>query len=99
MADYTINIFLDDNKFKRIEAAGLTGKVTTIDGKKAIQVEMSAKDQKKLSKGFPDLTFDAANACVLPADAEEKLLTIIKKIPTITITPPTEIPPTTPSRF
>ena len=85
MADYTINIFLDDDKFKRIEAAGLAGKVTTIDGKKAVQVEMTAKDHKKLSKGFPDLKFDASNACVLPAEAEEKLLAIIGDMKTLDV--------------
>lgn len=85
MGDYTINIFLDDDKFKRIEAAGLAGKVTEVDGKKAVQVEMTAKDQKKLSKGFPDLTFDASNACVLPAEAEEKLLAIIGDMKTLDV--------------
>ena len=77
MADYFINVFLDDEKFKKIEAAGLADKVMEIGGKKAVQVEMSAKEQKKLVKGFTDLTFDAANACVLPEEAEAKLLNII----------------------
>jgi hypothetical protein len=77
MADYFINVFLDDEKFKKIEAAGLADKTVEIGGKKAIQVEMSAKEQKKLVKGFTGLTFDAANACVLPEDAEAKLLSII----------------------
>ena len=70
MADYLINIFLDDEKRKQIEAAGLSDKIVEIGGKKAVQVVMSAKEQKKLAKGFPDLTFDASNACVLPAEAE-----------------------------
>lgn len=74
MADFFINIFLDDEKAKQIEAAGLTDKIQTIDGKKAVQVKMNDKDQKKLLKGFPDLKFDASNACVLPKDGEEKLL-------------------------
>ena len=66
MADYFINVFLDDAKLKKIEAAGLQGNVADIDGKKAVQVPMSQKDQKKLVKGFPGLTFDANNACVTP---------------------------------
>jgi hypothetical protein len=77
MADYLINVFLDDAKMKTIEAAGLAGQVKDIDGKKAIQVPVSDKEQKKLAKGFPDLKFDSQNACVLPPEAEAKLLDII----------------------
>jgi len=85
MADYLINIFLDDEKQKTIEAAGLADKVVTVDGKKAIQVAMSAKEQKKLVKGFTDLSFDASNACVLPAEAEAKLLGIIADMKTVDV--------------
>lgn len=74
MADFFINIFLDDVKTKQIEEAGLTGSIKDIDGKKAIQVKMGEKDQKKLLKGYPGLPFDAANACVLPSEGEEKLM-------------------------
>ena len=77
MADFYINIFLDDEKLKKIEEAGLSGEVKEIDGKKAIQVEVSKKEQKKLVKGFPDLTFDDSNACVLPEQGENTLLNII----------------------
>jgi hypothetical protein len=85
MADYLINIFLDDEKQKTIEAAGLADKVVTVDGKKAIQVAMTAKEQKKLVKGFADLSFDASNACVLPAEAEAKLLGIIADMKTVDV--------------
>ncbi len=85
MANYFINIFLDDEKQKAIEAVGLTDKVVEIDGKKAVQVEMSAKEQKKLVKGFPELTFDAANACVLPEEAEKKLCGIINDMKTLDV--------------
>ena len=77
MADFYINIFLDDEKLKKIEEAGLSGDVKEIDGKKALQVEVSKKEQKKLVKGFPDLTFDDSNACVLPEQGENTLLNII----------------------
>ena len=77
MADFFINIFLDDEKIKQLEAAGVADKVQTIDGKKAVQVKMNEKDQKKLLKGFPDLKFDASNACVLPKDGEDKLMKCI----------------------
>ena len=85
MADYYINIFLDDDKLKKIETAGLTGEVVEVDGKKAVQVPMSAKDQKKLIKGFTSLTFDASKACVLPAEAEVKLLNIISEMKTVDV--------------
>jgi hypothetical protein len=74
MTDFFINIFLDDEKTKQIAAAELTDKIQDIDGKKAVQVKMNEKDQKKLLKGYPGLLFDASNACVLPADGEEKLM-------------------------
>ena len=74
MADFFINIFLDDEKTKQLAAAELADKIQVIDGKKAVQVKMNEKDQKKLLKGFPDLPFDASNACVLPKDGEDKLM-------------------------
>jgi len=80
MENYLINVFLDDAKIKIIEGAGLAGQVKDIGGKKAIQVPVSDKEQKKLAKGFPDLQFDASNACVLPAEAENKLMDIIAQM-------------------
>ena len=85
MADYLINIFLDDQKRSQIEAAGLTDQIVEIDGKEAVQVALSAKEQKKLAKGFPDLTFDASNACVLPAEAEATLVGIIAEMKTLDV--------------
>ena len=74
MADYYVNIFLDDEKIKKIEDAELAGQVKEIDNKKAVQIEVNRKEQKKLIKGFPDLTFDSSNACVLPEEAENTLM-------------------------
>ena len=85
MADYLINILLDDQKRSQIEAAGLSDKIVEIDGKEAVQVALSAKEQKKLAKGFPDLTFDASNACVLPAEAEATLVGIIAEMKTLDV--------------
>ena len=85
MSDYLINVFLDDEKMKKIEAAGLADKVLDLGGKKAVQVEMSAKEQKKLVKGFPDLAFDASNATVLPDEASAKLLGIIADMKTLDV--------------
>ena len=85
MANYYINILLDDEKQKTIEAIGLGDKIVEIDGKKAVQVEMTQKEQKKLAKGFPDLTFDAASACVLPDEPQNKLFDIVKDMKTLDV--------------
>jgi hypothetical protein len=85
MGDYTINVFLKDEKMKKIQDAGLADKIVEIDGKKAVQVAMSQKDQKKLVKGFPGLNFDSTNACVLPPEAEDKLLDIITDMKTLDV--------------
>ena len=85
MADYLINVFLDDAKMKTIEGAGLAGQVKDLGGKKAIQVPLGEKEQKKLAKGFPAMAFDASNACVLPPDAETKLVDIIGQTKTIDV--------------
>ncbi len=77
MADYYINVFMDDEKLKRIEDAGLADQIQEIDGKKALQVTVNKKEQKKLVKGFPELTFDSSNACVLPEEAEKTLMGFI----------------------
>ncbi|MDM8524739.1 hypothetical protein QUF80_15330 [Desulfococcaceae bacterium HSG8] len=77
MADFYINIFLEGEKLKKIEDAGLTDEVKDVNGKKAVQVGMTKKDHKKLIKGFKELTFDDSNACVLPEDAENTLMGII----------------------
>ena len=83
MADFYINVFLDDEKTKKIEDAGLADHITEIDGKKAIQVDMNKKEKKKLVKGFTDLTFDDVNACVLPEDGENTLLDVLSQTQTI----------------
>jgi hypothetical protein len=85
MAEYLINVFLDDAKLKQIQDAGLGDKVSMIEGKKAVQVEMSAKEQKKLVKGFAGLSFDSNNACVLPEEASTKLLNIIADMKTLDV--------------
>ncbi|OIN95059.1 MAG: hypothetical protein AUJ48_03935 [Deltaproteobacteria bacterium CG1_02_45_11] len=85
MADYYINIFMDGEKLQKIEAAGLGGLVKEVGGKKAIQVAMTAKDQKKLVKGFTDLAFDASNACVLPKEGEDKLFSIVLEMKSVDV--------------
>ncbi|MBW2337560.1 MAG: hypothetical protein JRF47_12520 [Deltaproteobacteria bacterium] len=85
MADFFINVFLDDEKLKKIESAELADQVIEIDGKKALQVGMTKKDKKKLIKGFEELTFDDSNACVLPEDGENTLLGIITDMKSVDV--------------
>ncbi|MEW6184800.1 MAG: hypothetical protein AB1585_03565 [Thermodesulfobacteriota bacterium] len=85
MADFYVNIFLDDEKLKKLEEANLADQVKEMDGKKAIQVPMSKIDQKKLVKGFPDLNFDAANACVIPEQPGNILFGIVLDLKTVDV--------------
>jgi hypothetical protein len=85
MADYYINLFLDDEKIKKLEDAGLAGEIKEVDGKKAARVGVTSKEQKKLVKSFPDLAFDSANACVLPEQAENILMNLIVAMKTLDV--------------
>ena len=85
MADYYVNLFLDDEKIKKIEDAGLAGQIKEINGKKAVQVGVTEKEQKKIAKSFPNLTFDSSNACVLPEQAENILVNFIATMKTLDV--------------
>lgn len=85
MADYYINIFLDNEKSKKIEDAGLADQVKEISGKKAIQVGLTQKEHKKISKSFPNITTDSSNACVLPEEAENTLMGFVLNMRTLDV--------------
>ena len=85
MSDFYINVFLDDEELKKIEAVGLTDLVQEIDEKKAVQVGMTKKDKKKLIKGFEGLTFDTNNACVLPEEGNNTLMNIILEMQSLDV--------------
>ncbi|MBA3038002.1 MAG: hypothetical protein FP814_16125 [Desulfobacterium sp.] len=85
MAGYNINIILDDEKLKKVEAAELADQIKEIDGKKAIQVPFTDKEHKKLIKGFPDLVFDASNGCTIPENAENILFDIVLSMKTVDV--------------
>ncbi len=85
MADFSIYVILDDAKQKRLEEVGLGAQFQKIEGKNAVQVPLSQKEQKKLLKSFPDLTFDASNACVLPEAAENTLMDVIVSMKTVDV--------------
>ncbi len=84
MTDYHITIFLDSEKAKKIEDAGLAGEIREIEGKKAVQVGLTDKEQKKLLKSFPDLNF-SAGPVVLPEAAENILVNIIASMKTLDV--------------
>ncbi len=85
VADFYINMFLDADKLTKVEGAGLGGQVQEIEGKKAIQVPVTAKEHKKLSKSFPDMKFDASNAAVLPEQAEDTLMGFVVSLKSIDV--------------
>ncbi|MEE4111344.1 MAG: hypothetical protein V2I40_00925 [Desulfobacteraceae bacterium] len=85
MADFYINVILDEAKKAMIDDAGLADKIVDIGGKEAVQVEMTAKEYKKITKGFSGLTCDESKACMLPAEAETKLLGIIAEMKTLDV--------------
>ncbi|MEW6667737.1 MAG: hypothetical protein AB1512_21215 [Thermodesulfobacteriota bacterium] len=85
MADYCVNVFLNEEQEKKIQELGLGSHIREIEGKKAVQVAMSEKDQKKLKKGFPDLEFSASNECVLPESAQLTLIDIILNVKSLDV--------------
>ncbi len=85
MADYCINVFLDEEQEKKIEELGLGDHIQEIEGKKAVQVAMGPKDLKKLKKSFPDLEFNESNECVLPDEAQITLVDIIFQMKTLDV--------------
>lgn len=85
MADFCINVNVDDERASKLDGVGLSGQIQDVGGKKVIQVPVTAKEQKKLLKGFPDLAFDASNACVLPEAPEKVLFDIVADMKTVDV--------------
>jgi hypothetical protein len=83
MGQYCINVFLDSEQEQKIKDAGLGEHVLEIEGKKAVKVPLGDKEHKKLTKAFPDLKFDAGDACVLPDPATKTLLDAITTTKTV----------------
>ena len=85
VADYLITVYLDDERLKKLEGVGLAEQVKELQGKKAIQVGFTKKEHKKLTKTFPDLTFDETNACILPEESEDMLFNVILELKTLDV--------------
>jgi hypothetical protein len=85
MADFYINVVVDDERQKKLGEAGLSSQIQNLGGKNLIQVPMTAKEQKKLLKGFPDLQFDSSNSCVLPEAPEGVLFGMVAEMKTVDV--------------
>jgi Family of unknown function (DUF6955) len=85
MADFYVNVIVDDERQKKLAEAGLSNHIQDLGGKKTIQVPMTAKEHKKLVKSFPDLQFDSSSACVLPEDPEKILFGMVADMKTLDV--------------
>jgi hypothetical protein len=83
MGQYCINVFLNAEQEQKVKDAGLDDHILEIEGKKAVKVPVGDKEHKKLMKAFPDLKFDAGDACVLPDPAQKTLIDIITTSQTV----------------
>jgi hypothetical protein len=77
--DYLINVFLDDEKIKKLQEAGLGDHITEVAGKKVIEVTLPQKNQRKFSKAFPKATLNDQTGEVVdfPEDAANLLFDVI----------------------
>lgn len=85
MADFYVNVMVDDERQKKLGEVGLGSQIRNVEGKTFIQVPLTAKDQKKLLKGFPDLQFDSSNACALPETPEQVLFDMVASMKTVDV--------------
>ncbi len=85
MADFYINVKVDDERKKKLGEVGLSSHIQSLGGKNVIQVPMTAKEQKKLLKGFPDLQFDSSNSCVLPETPDGVLFGMVAEMKTVDV--------------
>jgi len=77
--DYLIKVFLDDEKIKKLEEAGLGDHITEVAGKKIIKVTLPQKNQRKFGKAFPTSVLNEQTGEVddFPEDAANLLFDII----------------------
>jgi hypothetical protein len=77
--DYLINVFLDDEKIKKLEKAGLGDHITEAAGKKVIKVILPPKNQRKFGKAFPKTVLNDQTGEVdnFPEDSANLLFDVI----------------------
>jgi hypothetical protein len=85
--DYLINVFLDDDKIKKLEEAGLGEHITEVDGKKAITVTLPQKNQRKFGKAFPKTVLNDQTGEVegFPEDAASLLVDVVVENKTVEV--------------
>ena len=85
--DYLINVFLDDDKIKKLEESGLGEHITEVDGKKAITVTLPQKNQRKFGKAFPKTVLNDQTAEVdgFPEDAASLLFDVVIENKTVEV--------------
>lgn len=85
--DYLINVFLDDEKIKKLQEAGLGDHITEVAGKKVIEVTLPQKNQRKFSKAFPKATLNDQTGEVVdfPEDAANLLFDVIIENKTVEV--------------
>ncbi|MFH1113109.1 MAG: hypothetical protein V1792_04240 [Pseudomonadota bacterium] len=77
MADYYLNVPIDEEREKKLQEVGLAGEIQEQGGRKVIQVPLGKKDFKKLCKGFSDLEADESNTCSLPSQGDQQLFDLV----------------------
>ena len=85
--DYLINVFLNDDKIKKLKESGLGEHITEVDGKKAIKVTLPKKNQRKFVKAFPKAVLNDQTAEVegFPEDAANLLFDIVIESKTVEV--------------
>jgi len=85
--DYLINVFLDDDKIKKLEESGLGEHITEVGGKKVITVTLPQKNQRKFGKAFPKTVLNDQTGEVdgFPEDAASLLFDVVIENKTVEV--------------
>ena len=85
--DYLIKIFLDDEKTKKLEEAGLGDHITEVGGKKVVEVTLPQKNQRKFGKTFPNAVLNDQTGEVddFPEDAANLLFDVVIENKTVEV--------------
>lgn len=79
MADYVINVFLDDEKINKLQEVSLGDQVVEVGGKKAVKVPLPDKNQRKFKKAFPQVVLNDQTGEVdnFPEDSADLLFDVV----------------------
>jgi len=85
MAENFLTIFLDEEKTKKVEEAGLGDQVVEIEGKKAVKIPLNKNEYKKICKGFPDAESGPEGTCVISDEAESTVMDFVAQLKTLDV--------------